>query len=240
MPNPAAAPTTDLKDTLEEMRASVAARGARRGLRGAIQEAILGFLETLLALLAEFRAGRLAAPASGDAAGGADGVVGDPSASLCAGPRPGADGAPRSCSASMASPPTSANPSALEGGGECHGRRPDGCGAFAGLDRAAGQAAGGTVSAVAPPPPQPSPVKGEGGETPTPDKPSLARASRRSRRFGADNRAHPAARAAVAGCARRSPGFPALQAGMQRGVERADSKNRVLRFGETGGVIVPA
>ena len=66
MPNPAAAPATDLKDTLEEMRASVAARGARKGIRGAIQEAILGFLETLLALLAEFRAGRLAAPACGE------------------------------------------------------------------------------------------------------------------------------------------------------------------------------
>jgi hypothetical protein len=70
MSNAAASPTTDLKDTLEEMRASVAARGARKGLRGAIQEAILGFLEVLLALLADFRAGRLG-PVAEDVAGGA-------------------------------------------------------------------------------------------------------------------------------------------------------------------------
>jgi hypothetical protein len=49
---------TDLKDTLEEMRASVA---ARTGLAGAIGKAILGLLEVLLTLLADFRAGRLAA-----------------------------------------------------------------------------------------------------------------------------------------------------------------------------------
>ena len=60
MSDPAASPTADLKDTLEEMRASVAARGARKGLRGAIQEAIFSLLEVLLGLLADFRAGRLA------------------------------------------------------------------------------------------------------------------------------------------------------------------------------------
>ena len=71
----AAVPThPDLKDTLEEMRASVAARGARKGLSGAIREAILGFLEVLLAILADFRAGRLApvtVVAEDAAAGGA-------------------------------------------------------------------------------------------------------------------------------------------------------------------------
>jgi hypothetical protein len=53
-------PTGRLSNTLEEMRASVAAEGVRKGLAGALQAAILSFLEALMALLAEFRAGRLA------------------------------------------------------------------------------------------------------------------------------------------------------------------------------------
>ena len=79
MSDPAASPTADLKDTLEEMRASVAARGARKGLRGAIQEAVFSLLEVLLALLADFRAGRLA-PVAEDAADGGDCTVAHPSA----------------------------------------------------------------------------------------------------------------------------------------------------------------
>jgi hypothetical protein len=50
--------------TFEEMRATMAAEGPRKGLAGALQAAILRLLNTILALLAELRTGTLAAPAS--------------------------------------------------------------------------------------------------------------------------------------------------------------------------------
>jgi hypothetical protein len=56
----AAPPPTDLKHALEQMRASAAAQKARKGVAGAIQKAILNVLAMLLAMLEDFRAGRLA------------------------------------------------------------------------------------------------------------------------------------------------------------------------------------
>jgi hypothetical protein len=47
--------------SIAEVRASIAAEERRKGLKRALLAAILGFLETLAALLAEFRAGRLVA-----------------------------------------------------------------------------------------------------------------------------------------------------------------------------------
>ncbi len=62
--DPAPSSPTDFSGMLEGIRAAIAAEGSRKGLAGKVQAAILGFLETLLALLADFRAGRLAAPES--------------------------------------------------------------------------------------------------------------------------------------------------------------------------------
>ncbi len=73
----AAPPPTDLKDTLETMRASVAARSTRKGLNGTIEGAFLKIFELLLTLLMDFRAGKLAPPVT-DAVRGADGEVAHP------------------------------------------------------------------------------------------------------------------------------------------------------------------
>ena len=58
-PAPAPSAPTDLSSTLEGIRAAIAAEGAGNGLAGKLQAAILRLLEVLVALLADFRAGRL-------------------------------------------------------------------------------------------------------------------------------------------------------------------------------------
>ena len=58
-------PPDRLKDKLEEVRASVAGQGANAGLAGVLQEAILRLVSLLLALVEDFRAGRLAPVAPG-------------------------------------------------------------------------------------------------------------------------------------------------------------------------------
>ena len=70
--DPASATPPDLGRRLEEVRTAIAAEGARKGLAGTVQGAILRLLEVLLAILADFRAGRLAAVAPGAAATDAD------------------------------------------------------------------------------------------------------------------------------------------------------------------------
>ena len=224
MPIAAAAPN-NLKDTLEEMRASVAARGARKGLSGAIEAAILGLLEVLLALLADFRDGRLAPPATAcaDAAGGA---VADPSPS---------------------SRIESAGEPAAKGGNGSASERADN-NEFASdtltpaLPRLAGEGACGAGGAVAYPSPSLSVgphrtgamgtrIKGRGIRGRSQDhRLARLRGSLRPRRFERISCAKPAAFAAAAGDARRSPRFPALRRVVRRGTERADSKNGV--FGE--------
>jgi hypothetical protein len=212
MPNAAAA-TTDLKDTLEEMRASVAARGARKGLAGAIEKAMLGLLELFLALLADFRAGRLAPPAPASESG-EDGVVSYPSPSrtgahLCQQKwEPAAGPAPRVKPGGDAS----LSPKGLQGAN----------GAGDGGETVVAAASQGVELSHRGDPPRPH----GRALAPTPDmkkegpaEPGLLRASLRSRRFRTATRAHSAARAAVGGGARQ--GFPALQVACKR----PDSKN---------------
>ena len=224
----AAAPThPDLKDTLEEVRASVAACGARKGIRGAIQQAILGFLEAFLALLADFRAGKLApvAPVAEEAAGDVGGAVACPSLPP-AGSRP----------TPAASLPTRGE---CEDAPRCFPARtaatadglladpPIAAGRFDPATRGntAGAGMTGNVSRTA------EGANGAGGAAvrgPERRSPALAL---RPRRFGTATCAPRAAVAAAAGDARHSPGFPALQ--------DADAKNRVFGAREFVGALVP-
>ncbi len=59
--DPAPSTQPDLGSMLGDVRAAIAAEGPRKGLAGTVQEAFLKILEVLVALLLDFRAGRLAA-----------------------------------------------------------------------------------------------------------------------------------------------------------------------------------
>jgi hypothetical protein len=203
----AASPTTDLKDTLEEMRASVA---ARKGLAGAMEKAILSLLELLLALLADFRAGKLTppAPASGDAAGQGANGAGDGGVSY---PSPSRIGA-HFCQQKWE--PVAGPSLSLKGRG---------------IQRANGAGDGGEAVAAT------ASQEVELGHRGACRRPARRAVAPRAEN-GCENSAAPAA---VAGYARHSPGSPALQVGMQDGVEPADSKNRVLGLSGMVDSIVP-
>jgi hypothetical protein len=71
MTTAAPSPTGHLDISLGEMRAAMAAEGTKKGLAGAVAAALLSLLDLIVALLAEFRAGKLAALApQGDEGGG--------------------------------------------------------------------------------------------------------------------------------------------------------------------------
>jgi hypothetical protein len=231
------------------MRASVAARGARKGLAGAMEKVMLGLLELFLALLADFRAGRLA-PVTASEEG--DVVVSSPSPSrvgphFCqqkrepvAGPSLSlrgrgiqeADGA--TCALAYPSP-SRIGPHFCEQkwepiAGPCLSLR------GRGIQGVNGAGDGGdAVVAMASRAVEPS-CRLAG---PRPAEPVLLRASLSPQRFRTASRAHSAARAAVAEYARRSPRSSALQAGIRGAAERPDSKNGVWRKGDSAEVIVP-
>jgi hypothetical protein len=76
---------TGLKDAMEKMRASMAGRETERGLAGMVQEMMLRFLTLLMAMLADFRAGKLVPPAP-------NGFDANPAAPRAEGSRHAADG----------------------------------------------------------------------------------------------------------------------------------------------------
>jgi hypothetical protein len=160
-------PPADLKNTLEEMRASVAARATRKGLTGLVEKAFLGLLSGLMGLLADFRAGKLAplVPVAEDAVGGGE--------AACSEREPGSSGGDED-----------RRDEPCAGGKELTARQVWACWyelwggripntgywievpgqswGFVGLDRETDQWANCVDGAVAPPSPQPSPIKGEG------------------------------------------------------------------------------
>ena len=70
---PAAPATTDLKSAMEDVRASVAAQEADSRLAALIRDAFVKILEVLMAMLADFRSGRLTAAADAGRACAAEG-----------------------------------------------------------------------------------------------------------------------------------------------------------------------
>jgi hypothetical protein len=95
----AAAPPTDLKDRLEEVRASVAVQETRKGVMGAIDDVILRLVTMLLAMLADFRAGRLA-PLAAVAEAVGDGAETTPQPPASRAPPPGSSPGASLCSPS--------------------------------------------------------------------------------------------------------------------------------------------
>jgi hypothetical protein len=84
-------PTDRLKNSLEELRASVVGQETNKGLAGLLHEVMLGVLKLLMALVVDFRAGKLVPPAPSAredvASDGGVSVAVYPSPSRCAGGR---------------------------------------------------------------------------------------------------------------------------------------------------------
>jgi hypothetical protein len=106
----APSPADRCTSTLDGIRASIAAEGMRKGPAGALAKAILRLLETLMALLAEFKAGTLSAPAPGLGA--------TPPPPRSSRPNPTAKAGEEAFGAAAAPAPPPPRPSAIEGEGE--------------------------------------------------------------------------------------------------------------------------